>query len=192
MAVSVEREPEWPAGGQGADRRAFPLGRATGGGDGDALRPGRGRHHPRLRAASQRDQGVHRQDASAALAPLLFGTVVDEVLENSGDIDVYVIHGEEEPRQNADPEAVRSAPLVGSLLARRRNRRPRRPGGCRCLRCCTWPKPMWSWSSWRPSPTWPFASGVGQRSWPAWRRCWCSTSSSFRRDTRLPLPTRST
>ena len=32
---------------------------------------------------------------------LLFGTVVDEVLENSGDIDVYVIRGEEEPRQNA-------------------------------------------------------------------------------------------
>jgi two-component system sensor histidine kinase KdpD len=29
---------------------------------------------------------------------LMFGTVVDEVLEQSGDIDVYVIHGEEEQR----------------------------------------------------------------------------------------------
>ncbi len=30
---------------------------------------------------------------------LLFGTFVDDVLENSGDIDVYVIHGEEEERR---------------------------------------------------------------------------------------------
>ena len=32
---------------------------------------------------------------------LLFGTVVDELLEHSGDIDVYVIRGEEELLQNA-------------------------------------------------------------------------------------------
>jgi two-component system, OmpR family, sensor histidine kinase KdpD len=32
---------------------------------------------------------------------LIFGNVVDEVLEQSGDIDVYVIHGEEEPRDIA-------------------------------------------------------------------------------------------
>ena len=31
---------------------------------------------------------------------LLFGTVVDEVLENSGDIDVYVIHGEKDAAQS--------------------------------------------------------------------------------------------
>ena len=30
---------------------------------------------------------------------LIFGTVVDEVLEQSGDIDVYVIHGEDEPKR---------------------------------------------------------------------------------------------
>lgn len=32
---------------------------------------------------------------------LLFGTVVDEVLEQSGDIDLYVIHGEEERQERA-------------------------------------------------------------------------------------------
>ncbi len=32
---------------------------------------------------------------------LIFGTVVDDVLENSGDIDVYVIHGEEEQTEDA-------------------------------------------------------------------------------------------
>jgi two-component system sensor histidine kinase KdpD len=32
---------------------------------------------------------------------LIFGTVVDDVLENSGDIDVYVIHGEEEQAEHA-------------------------------------------------------------------------------------------
>jgi two-component system sensor histidine kinase KdpD len=37
-------------------------------------------------------------------ARLLFGNVVDEVLERSGDIDVYVIHGEKEPE--AKPHAV--------------------------------------------------------------------------------------
>ena len=34
---------------------------------------------------------------------LLFGTVVDNVLENSGEIDVYVIHGEKEPSESAGP-----------------------------------------------------------------------------------------
>lgn len=40
----------------------------------------------------------------------LFGTVVDEVLDNSGDIDVYVIHGEEEPQ-----ETVRAHQAVAPL-----------------------------------------------------------------------------
>ncbi len=41
---------------------------------------------------------------------LMLGTVVDELLENSGQIDVYVIHGEEEPRMT-----VRSHPVTASL-----------------------------------------------------------------------------
>jgi two-component system sensor histidine kinase KdpD len=34
---------------------------------------------------------------------LIFGTVVDEVLEQSGDIDVYVIHGEKDKKETAGP-----------------------------------------------------------------------------------------
>lgn len=49
---------------------------------------------------------------------LLFGTVVDEVLEQSGDIDVYVIHGEEEVRESAparvSPARINSMPYVVS------------------------------------------------------------------------------
>lgn len=39
---------------------------------------------------------------------LLFGTVVDEVLENSGEIDVYIIHGKEE-RRDSLPKTTRPA-----------------------------------------------------------------------------------
>ena len=59
----------------------------------------------------------------------LSGTLVDEVLENSGEIDVYVIRGEEEPRPSARPRPANGrvpwlsylhaagAVAVGSLIA---------------------------------------------------------------------------
>ncbi|MCO6455388.1 MAG: sensor histidine kinase KdpD [Pirellulaceae bacterium] len=40
---------------------------------------------------------------------LIFGTVVDDVLENSGDIDVYVIHGDEERTEHAPTHAATSS-----------------------------------------------------------------------------------
>ncbi|MGE3317415.1 MAG: DUF4118 domain-containing protein [Planctomycetaceae bacterium] len=50
---------------------------------------------------------------------LLFGTVVDEVLESSGDIDVYVIHGEEEKAERSPAPAKSSAgskrPYISAL-----------------------------------------------------------------------------
>jgi two-component system sensor histidine kinase KdpD len=39
----------------------------------------------------------------------LLGTVVDDVLEHSGDIDVYVIHGEEEPTERIGPQTASSS-----------------------------------------------------------------------------------
>lgn len=47
--------------------------------------------------------------AEARWKRLLFGTVVDEVLENSGDIDVYVIHGAEDTKETL-PSTGRPAP----------------------------------------------------------------------------------
>lgn len=51
---------------------------------------------------------------------LLFGTVVDEVLENSGDIDVYVIHGKRDDAQSATSKVtsahVRRKPYILSSL----------------------------------------------------------------------------
>ncbi len=43
--------------------------------------------------------------AEARWKRLFFGTVVDDVLENSGDIDVYVIHGKEERPERTAPQA---------------------------------------------------------------------------------------
>lgn len=49
---------------------------------------------------------------------LLFGSVVDDVLEKSGEIDVYVIHGEKEPDERAESPAPSSRrtwrPYLGS------------------------------------------------------------------------------
>lgn len=41
---------------------------------------------------------------------LIFGTIVDDVLDRSGDIDVYVIQGEDEPPREAGYDRPRSAP----------------------------------------------------------------------------------
>ncbi len=54
---------------------------------------------------------------------LIFGTVVDDMLEESGDIDVYVIHGKEEPsepvRASAASSRLRLLPYVfaGGVVA---------------------------------------------------------------------------
>jgi two-component system sensor histidine kinase KdpD len=49
--------------------------------------------------------------AQARWKRLLFGTLVDDVLENSGEIDVYVIHGKEEQRERLpDPSKRRLIP----------------------------------------------------------------------------------
>lgn len=48
---------------------------------------------------------------------IFFGTVVDEVLERSGDIDVYVIHGEQEKPEHSDDRVTPSAIAKLSYLS---------------------------------------------------------------------------
>ena len=49
---------------------------------------------------------------------LLFGSVVDDMLERSGDIDVYVVRGEGEPARRPHVSQSRRAPWTGLLTSR--------------------------------------------------------------------------
>ncbi len=124
---------------------------------------------------------------------LIVSTTVDEVLEQSGDIDVYVIHGEEEKQPSApsQPSAARSSKLpylyatVLIFLT-----------GCAAfsLRFLHFADAeantvmlflaAVAWAA--------FRYGVARRRWRAYWPCWCSISFSSHRSILSPSPTLST
>ena len=112
VVVNVETPGHGPALGSGPRPRRpdLPPGRAARRRDRHADRPRRPRGGPRVRAPPQRHPHRPGQARTAPLAGALFGSVVNELVRRSGDIDVYVITGEREGPQ--PPAAGRPAPPV--------------------------------------------------------------------------------
>ena len=102
LAVAVEHGRRPGVGGHaGTDGPQSAPGRATGRRNAHAGGSERGRHAARLRPLAQRHQDRRRQDGPARWKRWLFGTIVDQLLERGGDIDVYVVSGEGETPRTA-------------------------------------------------------------------------------------------
>ena len=80
------------------------------------------------------DQDRRRQNGPAALEAMVRSTIVDQLLDKSGDIDVYIVSGEGEAPA---PVATRRRPNMKSLERLCTGR-----GGRRHLRACSVGRPM--------------------------------------------------
>ena len=89
----------------GADGAKPAAGRAAGRRDAHARRPQRGRRRARLRPQRNVTKIVVGKTAQPRWKRWLFGTVVDQLLEQGGDIDVYVVSR----RRRGDATAAASA-----------------------------------------------------------------------------------